>query len=362
MSAVVKYVDFNRYQRVIVISDIHADKEGFLGVLDKVGFSSDDALVIVGDILEKGKYSLELLRMVMELYQQGNVYMVKGNNDTIFEDWFQDRVSMEDVLWYIKNREYSILKDMAGELGACCESEEDIGRLKRLIPKFFCNELSFLEGLPHIIDCRFATFVHAGLQPGCLEEQDEEFCLTATEFAYQGHVFEKSVIVGHWPSSNYSEGIIEANVYRNTKTNVISIDGGNSMKRWRQINYLIFDSSGKELECGYYDNLPKIQALEDQEENEGYFSLIFPQTQVEIRERREEKVVCYVPWLDREIKIDANRIYDYKGKSYCSDMTTYHLKVKSGDILSLCGMTKEGLQVKKDGIVGNYHGRYLEFK
>ena len=360
MYARVKYVDFRKYRRVIVVSDIHADKNGFLGVLEKVKFEKEDALVIVGDILEKGKCALELLHMIMELYKQGNVYLVAGNNDTIFSEWFQDMVSVDDALWYMKNRRYTILKDMAEQLNLLYETSEDMGVLKEAICKQFRAELDFLDSLPHIIDCAFATFVHAGLRPGSLEEQDVDYCLTATEFAKQEHIFEKPVIVGHWPSSNYSRDIIEANIYRNYKTNVISMDGGNSMKRWQQINYLILDSEGRELESGYYDSLPKIQALEDQEEGKDYFTLLFPNTMVEIREVREDKTVCHVPWLNREILLDSNRIYEYKRKTYCSDMTTYNMPVKAGEILSCCGMTKEGLQVKKNGIVGNYHGRYAE--
>lgn len=360
MSATVRYVDFQQYRRIIVISDIHADKDGFASVLEKVKFHEEDALVIVGDILEKGQYALELLHMVMELYEQGNVYLVAGNNDTIFKEWFQDLVSVEDVLWYVKNRKYSILKDMAGQLQLPYETAEDVWVLKAAIKDAFCRELAFLEGLPHILDCDFATFVHAGLKPGSLKEQDPEYCLTATEFAAGEHVFDKTVIVGHWPSSNYGTGIIQANIYRNPKTNVISIDGGNSMKRWQQINYLILDAQGKELESGYYDNLPKIQALEDQAESQDYFTLLFPNTLIEIRHAGQEKSICYVPYLQKELVLDNQRIYEYKRKTYCSDMTTYHLPVKAGEILSFCGMTPEGVQVKKDGIVGNYYGSYKE--
>ena len=130
------------------------------------------------------------------------------------------------------------------------------------------------------------------------------------------------------------------------------------MKSWRQINYLILDGVGNALEEGYFDNLPKIKVLEDQAENEGYYSLIFPNTAVEIRGVREGKTICYVPWLDKEILLDSNRIYEYKGKTYCWDMTTYDMPVKAGEILSSCGMTPEGLLIKRGGVVGNYHGEY----
>ena len=40
-------------------------------------------------------------------------------------------------------------------------------------------------------------------------------------------------------------------------------------------------------------------------------------------------------------------------------MTTYDLPVKAGEVVSFCGMTVEGPQIKKNGIVGNYHGKYV---
>ena len=358
MKAAVKYVDFKLYKRVIVISDIHADVGGFRGVLDKVKFSPEDALVIVGDILEKGKDSLQMLHLIMEMYQQGNLYLVAGNNDTLLWELYQDPVPDEAVCRYMNSRKYSLFKDMAEQLHLPYETVDEVAVLRETIEISFSKEIEFLESMPHILDCPFATFVHAGLKPGSLEEQDMEYCLAVTEFASREDIFEKPVIVGHWPSSNYSTDRIQANIYRNQKTNVISMDGGNSMKSWRQINYLILDGEGNELEEGYYDNLPKIRILEDQAENEGYYSLIFPNTAVEIRGVREGKTVCYVPGLDKEILQDSNRIYEYKGKTYCWDTTTYDMPVKAGEILSSCGMTPEGLLIKRGGVVGNYHGEF----
>ena len=104
-------IDFSSYKRVIAISDIHGDFDGFKGVLNKMDFSSSDALVIVGDILEKGSNSLAVLHEVINLMKYGNVYMVAGNNDVIFEEWYTGQVSLEQVHWYMHSREDSILID-----------------------------------------------------------------------------------------------------------------------------------------------------------------------------------------------------------------------------------------------------------
>ena len=72
-------------RRVIAVSDIHGNLPYLKGLLKKVGFSTDDVLILVGDILEKGPYSLATLRFVMELQKTHTVYPLCGNCDYI--DW-----------------------------------------------------------------------------------------------------------------------------------------------------------------------------------------------------------------------------------------------------------------------------------
>lgn len=366
-------IDFSHYKRVIAVSDIHGDVDGFKAVLGKIDFSSSDALVIVGDILEKGPKSLAVLHEVINLMKYGNVYMVTGNNDVIFEEWYTGQVTAEQVHWYMHTRENSILIEMAKELGMPYETTEEIAELKDAIQKHYIEELSFLYSLPYIIDSEIATFVHAGLKPGDLHEQDKDYCLTAKEFGTQRFLqnpedkdaepkyyrFEKPVVVGHWPTSNYRETIININPYYNDVTNIYSIDGGNSMKKWRQITYLIFEKDGT-ITSGYYDALPKIKILENQAATENPMSATFPNTMVEIKEKGEKESLCYLPCINQELMVANSSIYTYKGKKYRSDFTTYYLEVCADEIVSLCRVWGDEVLIKKEGIVGKYAGKYIK--
>ena len=354
-------VDFSRYKRIIAVSDIHRDFNGFKGILNKIHFSSSDALVIVGDILEKGSHSLELLHEIVNLMKYGNIYMVAGNNDVIFEEWFSNQISTKAVHWYMHSRETSILIEMAKELNMGYDSFEEIEALKTAIKKHYQEEISFLCSLPYIIDSDIATFVHAGLESADLYTQNKEYCLTAKSFGDKqlSFSFEKPVVVGHWPTSNYREAIININPYYNEETNVYSIDGGNSMKRWQQINCLIFNNDGA-ITTRSYDNLPKIRLLEAQKETPNPITLTFPNTLVEVKERGERNSFCYFPYPNIELLIPNSTMYIYKGKEYCSDLTTYYLPIEVGDIVSLCGTVGDELLIKKKGIVGKYAGKYIE--
>lgn len=356
VKAKVAYAELSPYRRAIVVSDVHADADGFAGVLRQTGFGREDALVIVGDILEKGSQSLKLLRMVTEYAQAGNVYMVAGNNDTIFSEWYNGEISDEEVHAYVNSRENIALREMAQELGLGWQTLDEVRALKAAIRTRYAAELDFLDKLPHILETEHFIFVHAGLKPGPLDGQDRDYCLTVKEFGRQTHRFEKPVIVGHWPASNYCETIVNVNPYFNRETNVISIDGGNGLNRWHQINYLIL--RGSAVEWGAYDDMPRFRALDDQAASEEPLALEFPRTEVQILRENEADAVCFVPALGREMTFLKNHIYSYKGKRYCYNMTTYRLPVQAGEILSCCDVEPQGLLAKRDGIVGYYTGRY----
>lgn len=355
-NAVVKRVRFDHYKRVIVTSDIHGDKDGLAGMLQQVHFSHEDGLVLVGDLIERGAHSLELLRMVLQYAKAGNVYAVEGNNDAVFIDWYAGRISDEDICRYVNGRKNSLILDMAMELEMKYETVEDIKRLKAVLGEAFREEIEFLQSLPQVIESELAVFVHAGIRPGDLRKQDPEYCMTAPEFGRQPYCFKKTVVVGHWPVSNYSDCVISVNPYWNHKSNVISIDGGNSMKRWQQINYLIFEKGT--IQFGYYDQLPKIHALDSQEESQEPFTLLFPHTRIDSMREMREGNYCVFSSLNKELLIAKDRIYRYKGTYYCYDFTTYCLPVRAGERLSYCGKEGAGILVKRDGIVGNYYGRY----
>ncbi len=345
--------DFTDKNRVIAMSDIHGDLKSFQEIYKKIKFDENDVLIIVGDILEKGKQSLALLREIMKCSENNpNFYLLKGNNDTIISECLHRDTSDEDVLNYIHYVQNTILCEMAIEMNMSYETIHEVHQLREKIKENYAQEIEFLEQLPVILDCEKATFVHAGIKPIPLEEQDEEYCLCTKAFGECEYVFEKPVVVGHWPASNYGRKYIDANIYYNEKSNIYNIDGGNSMKSWQQINLLIFEKDHIYFDA--YDRLPKVIALEDQSVNPDAFTLAFPNTEVTLLTQNESETECYIPYLKQTMIFKNEDIYQYKGKNYCNDFTTYDLQVNQSDILSFC---EKGL-FKKNGKVGRYHFAY----
>lgn len=355
--AVCRFVDTSCFERVIVLSDIHGDLEGFKGVLDKARFSEKDALIIVGDILEKGQKCLPLLRFVIELSETGRVFMLLGNNDVLLADWRDGYASDEAILNYTKIVENSTIFEMGRELSLPWGTLDELQKLKREIFTHYSDEIAFLDSLPHIIETEFAVFVHGGLDDCPLTEQDQSICLSKPHFGTEKRCFSKPVIVGHWPASNFCEKVIDVNPFINRESNIISIDGGNSLKSWGQINYLVFRSGAIE-EYGYFDRLPRIRVLEAQKENESPTLLIHPRTLVKIRSKGETESLCFLPAINSEKTILNEKIYEYRGNFYCWDYTDYKLELNAGETVTLCQTDEYGALVKKNGIVGYYTGKW----
>ncbi len=65
-----------------VISDIHGCYKEFLFMLDKIGFSDSDCLIIAGDFIDRGKQSYEMLRWIENCPK--NVRLIRGNHEEEF--------------------------------------------------------------------------------------------------------------------------------------------------------------------------------------------------------------------------------------------------------------------------------------
>ena len=155
--------DIQPGRRVVAVSDIHGNLPFLQGILREVKLSRDDVLVLVGDILEKGRDSLATLRYVMDLQKKYTVYSLCGNCDYIDRVFLEGGVpddafsvqmnrrygaparhdSADKLLWPVLNhwRERSTLIQMALELGyPMPQRESDLPALRAALLDYFPKE------------------------------------------------------------------------------------------------------------------------------------------------------------------------------------------------------------------------------
>ena len=65
---------------IYVISDIHGEYGKYIAMLEKIGFSDNDTLYILGDVLDRGP---EPIRILQDMAARANVFPILGNHEAM---------------------------------------------------------------------------------------------------------------------------------------------------------------------------------------------------------------------------------------------------------------------------------------
>jgi hypothetical protein len=362
----VKYqkLDIPYDKRILVTSDIHGHDKLFAQLLDRVSYTSDDILIIVGDIVDKGKESLKVLRRIMRLCDAGNVIPLIGNVDA----W---RLHMIDAIneesaqsfydFVVQQRNWCgacFYEEMANEIGRSIEKPHDIVDSKKDVLNSFDSELNFLANLPTIAEANNYIFVHGGLRDKSMEanlQRNLFDLLKYNNFDATDITFDKYVVVGHWPTALYCKNYPCCNPIIDNEKHIISIDGGCGIKRYGQLNMLILPSihcNPSDIDFIYCDDLPVFTAETEQSESQESISINWTDNKITVLEENEEFSYCRHSSSGKELWIYNDFISS--DKTSCTDTTDYVLPVSKGDKLSLCLHTSRGCLAKKNGTLGWY--------
>ena len=160
-----------------VIGDIHGCLTPLQRLLDKVGPGPGDELVFIGDYIDRGPQSREVVELVRGL--PGRTTFLIGNHEKMLLD-------------YLEGKEQDLYLFNGGE-----ETLQSYGK-PLVIPE---PHLAFFKNLRPYYDTPGFLFVHAGLRPMVpLDRQTlEDLVWIRHEFFQFIGRFEKPVVFGHTP-------------------------------------------------------------------------------------------------------------------------------------------------------------------
>ncbi|MCI8303947.1 MAG: serine/threonine protein phosphatase [Lawsonibacter sp.] len=349
---------FEPGRRIIAVSDIHGNLPFFLALMEKIRLTPDDILVLAGDMLEKGKDSLPLLRHLMALSQTHTLYPICGNCDGLVLRFFDtDELDERFFSFYLPRHPESTLRQLAREAGF--DQTEDLPRLRQDLRAAFPEEWAWLRAMPTILETGHLVFVHGGV-PSLqgMEELDRWTCMKNDGFLDQGFTFHKWVIVGHWPVTLYDAHIPSSAPLILRDRKIISIDGACVLKVDGQLNALILPSEDSEdFTWTAWDGLPTAVALDPQRPNSFPVNIRWGRAELELLEEGRELSLCRHLETGRELYILTEYLRRRDGKLWCEDSTDYRLPVSPGDRLTVVRRIQGGALCKKDGVTGWYFGR-----
>lgn len=365
MHVTVKHIDLPADRRVFAVSDVHGNLDYLKGLLNKISFTTDDILILLGDLIEKGPQSIETLQYIMELCKNHTVYVLRGNCDRLlFDDGLPDE-------WLFRYRHSwggnMIMNEFSSRLNIPIHCVEDVAILRDAAKQAFPEEFSFLMHMPVILESEHYIFVHGGI-PGEDSLNDSSAlkpweCMKNDDFVNQGHRFRnKWCVVGHWPATLYRENWPCANPLISANQQIVSIDGGCVIKRDGQLNALCLPAvpAADNFSWIAYDALPTAVAMDAQPPSKDSINIRYGDNKLELLTRGHEFCTCRHLSSGRIIDILSRDIWENERGIFCEDSTDYLLPVQPGDTLSIIEKTSRGWLAKKDGVTGWYTGTLNE--
>lgn len=360
-------------KRIIAISDIHGEVTYLEGVLKKADYSENDILVIVGDIIEKGRESLKTVRYILELMAKNpNVYVTMGNVDLyrlslFLDDTQEGNKEFIDGLYWTKDvwkrgLFLDILDEMEIPLEELCA--ENVMEIKRRVKEQYKAELDFLWNLPTMIFMGDFIFVHGGVYSDKAEEltETEPFVyLKLDDFMNKDVTFKKTIVVGHWPTCLYRKDVLSMNPLFDYEKHIIGIDGGCALKKnGGQLNALLIPHANAAMQVvSYvsYDDYPMIIAKKSQRAKSASIRITYADS--EVRLLGEGNGIARVKHISsgREFDVPKSELYHNGDKLCCDDYSDAKIEVEVGDNLSLIEENPMGMFVKKDGVIGWYNDK-----
>lgn len=184
-----------------VMSDIHGEYDKFIRMLEKINFTDNDKLYIIGDLFDRGSNPLGVLDYVIS---KPNIELILGNHEKMFLD-FQDT---GENLWFYNGGQTTYYQ-------MCEKGEYGIQALYNYIKK-----LDYIKVVGNYI------LVHGGLYfpenykeltlDELLELQDKEDCIWDRSNIGNEKPLESYVVIsGHTPVQNIEEMEDPHILYRN---------------------------------------------------------------------------------------------------------------------------------------------------
>jgi len=182
-----------KMEKIYAIGDIHGKFYELHRLIGRLNLNRDCLLVFLGDYIDRGDNSFEVIEYLVELSKKHNCIFLKGNH----EEMFMDFLSGINEQIFIHNGGRKTIQSYEGN-GHDISIYTDY--IHRHLPE---SHLNFYRNLKNYYETEDYIFVHAGLLPVDipLEQQPIETLLWERyDFINSDFDWGKKVIFGHTPN------------------------------------------------------------------------------------------------------------------------------------------------------------------
>jgi len=169
------------YDRILVIGDIHGEFDKFLSLYEQLDFHpQQDLLIFLGDYIDRGDKSLQVLEWMYQHKDEKNIIMLRGNHEQMLLDYFSEH----DTSWLWNG------------------GEETLHDLQECSPDECARLLKFVKKLPLkfnlTVEEKEYFFCHAGVDPHIpLDLQDKDTLLWIRKKYFDHYHGQVTIVSGH---------------------------------------------------------------------------------------------------------------------------------------------------------------------
>ena len=195
---------------IYVTSDLHGyPLEKFQNMLDAAGFTDEDFLFVLGDVIDRGPEGAELL---LWLTQQPNVQLILGNHEALLLACrFLFEEATEDRLDALTTEKLALVQNWVDNGGS--STMQGLRKILKRDPDLLEGIMEYLLDAPLFewvdVDDRRFLLVHAGLENFSphrdLEDYDPRELLLARPGLDTAYFGDAVVVFGHTPTEIFGE-------------------------------------------------------------------------------------------------------------------------------------------------------------
>jgi protein phosphatase len=342
-----KKISLKKYDRVLCFSDIHGSLPLLIKALDELQYQEEkDAIVFVGDYLEKGLYPIETLRFLFDLKSKPNVFFTFGNCEHLAIKYFWKKNL--SLFKKAKDKEGTLVHAMIKDYMQHHAPIKEDGLFQQTLKKEYQVYLDFLSHLPLVLESEDYLFVHAALyEEERMKQTPYRYATTHKYFLNDAVKYSKIVVCGHFPTTIYRTDQMDNGIIFEKEKNILSMDGGCVVQEGGQLNCVVLKD--KSISAYPIMNYPLVKVTKDDSGSQRTSGICWPNYDYQIIEKGPDftKVKCctgVITWIKNEW------MREEKGKCFAyDDCPSEILMVKKGDILSLINETGSNYSLVKKG-------------
>lgn len=213
------------------VGDIHGSLKAMQSVFEKITLDPEDTLYFLGDYVDRGDFSKEVLELAMVKDLEPNIHFLLGNHDKMFIDF----VYMGDALQMLNDTKLSCYRSYFPNKKMYYNNLYDVIEhgTHRYLTKDIRTELlnektiQWLLNRPIYLETESQIIVHAGIDKTLADwkQTPKEDMYWIRPILTIPNRTGKDIIMGHTPTSHFmSTGDEQPSVYFAKKTKEIYID------------------------------------------------------------------------------------------------------------------------------------------